>query len=114
MAIKNIGDEDFKSVVNEGSGYVLVDFWAPWCKPCVALSSILEDISQKYSNTLSIVKMNIDDNPSVPSAHRVKSIPTLILFFNGKELESHIGFADFASLTNWLDKLMQSSKDTEL
>lgn len=70
---------------------VLVDFWAEWCGPCNTMSGILEALAEKYCETLSIVKVDIDDQPALTAQFGIMSIPTLLLFSNGKLLYRHSG-----------------------
>ena len=91
MATKAITDTDFESDVLNSSGSVLVDFWAEWCGPCRALGPKLEEISNEMSDKLVVAKMNIDENPNAPAKFGVRSIPTMILFTNGKPVEQIVG-----------------------
>tara|TARA_B100001248_G_scaffold261287_1_gene251976 strand:+ start:7147 stop:7467 length:321 start_codon:yes stop_codon:yes gene_type:complete len=91
MATKAITDTDFESDVLNSSGSVLVDFWAEWCGPCRALGPKLEEISNEMSDKLVVAKMNIDENPNTPAKFGVRSIPTMILFTNGKPVEQIVG-----------------------
>ena len=86
-----ITDASFKSEVTDSPIPVLVDFWAPWCGPCKMIAPVLEEIAQEYDGKAKIVKINIDDNQNTPAQFGVRSIPTLILFKNGNEVEKIIG-----------------------
>ena len=86
-----INDASFKSEVTDSPIPVLVDFWAPWCGPCKMIAPVLEELAQEYDGKAKIVKINIDDNQNTPSQFGVRSIPTLILFKNGNEVEKIIG-----------------------
>jgi len=86
-----ITDASFKSEVTDSPIPVLVDFWAPWCGPCKMIAPVLEEIAQAYDGKAKIVKINIDDNQNTPAQFGVRSIPTLILFKNGNEVEKIIG-----------------------
>ena len=70
---------------------VLVDFWAPWCGPCRTIAPALEAMSKELAGQLKVVKLNIDENPSIQSRYRVMSIPTLKLFKDGKEVDTFVG-----------------------
>jgi len=72
---------------------VMVDFWAPWCAPCKLAEPVLEELSETYKDKLSITKLNVDDNPQLASQYDVMSIPTTILFKEGKEVGRQTGFA---------------------
>jgi len=86
-----INDASFKSEVTDSPLPVLVDFWAPWCGPCKMIAPVLDEIAQEYDGKAKIVKINIDDNQNTPAQFGVRSIPTLILFKNGNEVEKIIG-----------------------
>jgi thioredoxin 1 len=86
-----VNDKNFKSEVLEGEGKVLVDFWAPWCGPCKMQTPILEKIAQSGASTAKITKLNTDENPETAQNFGIHSIPTIIIFENGSEVERLIG-----------------------
>ena len=79
-------------------------FWAEWCGPCKQISPILSELAEDYKEKILIAKVNIDENPEVPSNYGIMSIPTLILFKNGKSVSSQIGLVEKSSLAEWLDE----------
>ena len=85
-----VTDKNFESEVVQAGGKVLVDFWAPWCGPCRMQTPILEKLTAAGVNA-KIVKLNTDENPGVAQKFGISSIPTLILFENGKEKERFVG-----------------------
>lgn len=91
--LQEINDETFDKVISESNKPVLIDFWAPWCAPCRALSVILEDISKEFQNKASVFKLNVDNNPKVSSKYGIRSIPTMIFFKNGEKKDIHIGIS---------------------
>jgi thioredoxin 1 len=91
MAIVNVSDQSFKNEV-EGTGTVLVDFWAPWCGPCKMIAPILEELDQEIGSEVKIAKVNVDDNPDTASRFGVMSIPTLIVFKDGQPVDKVVGF----------------------
>ena len=97
-AIKEISDDTFDQEVLKADQPVLVDFWAPWCGPCKAITPVLEEISKNYEGKLKIVKCNVDDNPATPSNYGIRAIPTLILFKEGEKKEQIVGMVQKAKL----------------
>jgi thioredoxin 1 len=104
MSILNVGDKDFKEKVLDADKPVLCDFWAEWCGPCKQISPILSELAEEYKSKILVAKVNIDDNPEIPSNYGIMSIPTLILFKGGKSIASQIGLVEKGSLSKWLDE----------
>ena len=84
MATSKTTDSDFTADVLQSDKPVLVDFWAEWCGPCKAIGPALEEIAGEKKDSLSIVKLNIDENPLTPQKYNVRGIPTLLIFKNGE------------------------------
>ena len=99
-----ITDSSFKSEVTDSAIPVLVDFWAPWCGPCKMIAPVLEEIASEYDAKIKVVKINIDENQTTPSNFGVRSIPTLILFKDGQEVEKIIGAQSKENLKQMIDK----------
>ena len=98
----SVNDASFKQEVLDSQGLVLVDFWAEWCGPCRMLAPILEEVSGSMKGKLKVVKMNVDENPSTPTQYSVRSIPTLVLFKNGKALSTKTGLLQKNILEEWV------------
>ena len=87
----NLNKESYSNAVSSGEKTVMVDFWAPWCGPCKALTPILEEISGEMSEKVSIYKVNVDENTDLAQEHGVQSIPTLLVYKNGSLSETLVG-----------------------
>jgi thioredoxin 1 len=86
-----IGEAGFNSQVLQSDLPVLVDFWAPWCGPCKAVSPALEELAQDYAGKINVVKINIDDDAALSDTYDVQSIPTIVFFKNGSEVSRSSG-----------------------
>ena len=101
--VKDTSDSAFETDVLKSDRPVLVDFWAVWCAPCRALAPTVEAVAEKYSGSATVVKLNVDDNPSVSQRFGIKGIPTLILFKNGREEERVVGATSEQAIARMLD-----------
>ena len=97
MSIK-ITAENFDNVVLNSDNPVLVDFWATWCGPCKMIAPVVEEIAQEYGDKIVVAKIDVDEVPSVAAKYNVMSIPTLIVFENGKEVNRLVGFRPKAQI----------------
>lgn len=93
MATFNISDADFEEKVVKNKLPVLVDFWATWCGPCQMAGPVLEALSDEYKDRVLIMKLDVDANPTMSQKYGVMSIPTTVLFKDGKEIGRTVGFA---------------------
>jgi thioredoxin 1 len=91
MSTKDVTDATFQSKVLESEQTIMVDFWAEWCGPCRAVSPILDKIAEENSKKLSIVKLNVDDNPETAMKYGITSIPAMKVFQNGEVVKTIIG-----------------------
>ncbi|WP_342272286.1 thioredoxin [Candidatus Tisiphia endosymbiont of Parasteatoda lunata] len=99
----NITDDSFNKEVLESTTPVLVDFWAEWCGPCKMLTPIIEELSKELVGKIKIVKMDIDQNPNIPSSLGICSIPTMILFKDGKQLATKTGVFPKNIIEEWIN-----------
>lgn len=101
--VQQVTDQDFESVLNGGKP-VFVDFWAPWCGPCRIIGPLVEELAPSYNGKAVIAKMNVDDNPQVAQKFGVTSIPTLMMFKDGKLVDRAIGAMPKSELQKFIDR----------
>jgi len=106
--IIQVTDSTFEQEVLKSELPVLVDFWAPWCGPCLMVAPVLEEIAAAHQGQLKVVKVNVDENPRLSATYQIMSIPTLILFRNGQPVDSVIGALPKNKLVNFLAKHLYS------
>jgi len=92
MAMLILTDTNFEKEVLKSDLPVLVDFWASWCGPCMMAAPVLEELSKKYEGKIKFGKVNVDENQRLAEKYGILSIPTVIVFREGKEVERQIGF----------------------
>ncbi len=98
-----VNDTTFETEVLKATGPVLVDFWAEWCGPCKQLSPVIDELANELSGKVKVVKVNIDEAPNAPTKYGVRGIPTLILFKDGKVVDSRVGGAPKGQLQQWIE-----------
>ena len=103
MATNTTKDSTFDHDVSSTSAAIIVDFWAEWCGPCKQIGPILEEISREKQDILKILKLNIDENPETPNKYGIRGIPTLMLFKEGKLIDTKVGSLSKSALTEWID-----------
>jgi len=104
MSTIKISDESFdKEVLKNNQKSVLVDFYADWCGPCKIIGPILEELSVEMKDRLVIAKHNIDENPNIPTRYGVRGIPTMLLFKDGKLVDTKVGAIPKKNIKDWLD-----------
>lgn len=102
--VPSVEDNDFEDVVLGAETPVVVDFWAPWCGPCRMVSPIVEELSREYGSAVRFTKMNTDDNENTMIQYGITSIPTLIIFKDGREVNRLVGFAPKDQLKRQIDR----------
>jgi thioredoxin 1 len=104
--VLNIGDAEFEREVLKSEHPVLVDFWATWCAPCRAIAPAVEELATQYKGKVKVAKVNIDDNQDTPQQYGIRSIPTLLVFKDGKVVEQIVGAVPKARLEAALQKVV--------
>jgi thioredoxin 1 len=100
--MRAVTDASFKEDVLDEALPVLVDFWAPWCGPCRAVAPVLDQLDAELAGRLQIVKMNVDENREIPGALGVRSIPTLVVFKEGKAVQGAVGALSKAQMLEFV------------
>lgn len=90
--VASITTADFEAEVLQSPTVVLVDFWAPWCAPCRAVAPVVESVASQFAGRLKALKLNVDEEPAIASKFGILSIPTLALFYEGKEVDRIVGY----------------------
>ncbi len=103
MSTHIITDNNFDEEIKNSHLPILIDFWAEWCGPCKQIGPMLEEIGAEKKDKLKIFKLNIDENPETPQKFGVRGIPTLMLFKDGKLIDTKVGNLPKNILESWLD-----------
>ena len=104
--IMEIDDSSFEDEVLKADQPVMIDFWAPWCGPCKALSPVIEGLAATYGDKMKFTKCNVDDNPVTPGNYGIRSIPTLIFFKDGEVSEQIVGAVAKSKLEAAISKIL--------
>ncbi len=98
-----VDDTNFDQLVLQVKTPILVDFWAPWCRPCLMVAPILDELAEEYGSRITIARMNVDQNPKTASKYSIMSIPTMLLFKSGEPVSNIVGFKPKQELKRSLD-----------
>ena len=103
--VKTFTDSNFDEETKKG--VVLVDFWAEWCGPCRRLAPTVDALADEYDGRATVAKLNVDENPNVPSRFMIRGIPTLLLFKDGQLADTIVGLAAKEDIARMIDKHLQ-------
>ncbi len=98
-----VDDANFDQIVLQAKTPVLVDFWAPWCRPCTMVSPVLEELAEEYTGKITLAKLNVDQNARTAAKYGIMAIPNLIIFKNGKPASQVVGYKPKEELKRELD-----------
>ena len=103
MTVITLTDDNFEEEVNSSDKPVLVDYWATWCGPCKMVGPIVEEIASEYGQRLKVGKLDVDSNQDLALEQNVRSIPTLLIFKEGKVVAQHVGALPKNKLTEFIE-----------
>lgn len=106
MADTAFTDSNFSQEVLQSKAPVVVDFWAPWCGPCRMVSPIIDELAKEYEGKLKVGKMNVDDNPNTATQYSIMSIPSIVVFKNGKPVKSMVGAQSKENFKKGIDEVL--------
>jgi len=109
LLVFKVIDSTFQEEVLNHKQLVLVDFWAPWCGPCRMVAPVVNEIANEYKDTVKVVKINTDENPSTATEYGIRSIPTLMIFKNGQRIDTVIGAVPKSTLASTLNKYLNKN-----
>jgi thioredoxin 1 len=101
-----ISDQNFEAEVIKSTLPVLVDLWAPWCRPCLMVAPVIDKLAEKYNGRVKFCRINVDENPQTAAKYRIMSIPTLMFFKGGKVVDTVIGAVPEQALQPKLEALL--------
>ena len=101
-----VNESNFDQTVLQAKTPVLVDFWAPWCRPCLMVAPILDELAKEYNGRITIARMNVDQSPIIASRYGIMAIPTMFIFKEGKPVSNIVGFKPKPQLKQSLDAVL--------
>ncbi len=104
MSILAVDDNNFENEVINSDSPVLVDFWAEWCGPCKTLLPVVEELAGELGDKVKVVKINIEDAPDTPTKYGLRGVPTLMIFKDGKVVDTRVGGMPKAKLSDWVNE----------
>ena len=104
----NVNEKEFKEIIDSETGVVLVDFWAEWCGPCRIIGPILEDIADEVEG-VTIIKVNVDENPDLSVKYGIRNIPTILAFKSGENVDKFVGVKKKEEVVEFINKLEASN-----
>jgi len=105
--VTNSNSHEFQRDVIQAQVPTIVDFWAPWCGPCMTIAPILEHLAKQYEGKVNVGKVNVDENPQRAAQYRIQAIPTMIAFHDGERVDQMVGLGSRSALEQWFEKLSQ-------
>lgn len=102
--VKDLSADEFQSLVIDGKGLVLVDFWAPWCGPCRMVAPVLDEVAKDMQGQVTVCKLNVDNHGEIAMKYGVSGIPTMILFKEGEIVSRNVGAVPKASIVAMIQK----------
>jgi len=102
--VLELNSTNFKSTIESGETPVLVDFWAPWCRPCQMLAPVVEEVAAEFAGKALVAKVNVDENPDLATQHGIRAIPSLVLFRGGQVRGQITGLVPKAAIAQLIQK----------